>query len=43
MTDPVTLALVGVVLAVLGTRLNSFALWGMSIGLLFWSGVMYSL
>lgn len=41
--DPVTCLVTAVVLAVAGTKIDSFALWGISVGLFFWSGVLYSI
>ena len=38
-----TLLATGVVMALAGTKFDSMALWGISIGLLFWSGVLYSI
>lgn len=43
MTDPVILATVAVACAFLGTKLDSFALWGIAVGMFFWSGVLYSI
>jgi uncharacterized membrane protein len=38
-----TLLAAGIVTALAGTKFDSIALWGVSIGLLFWSGVLYSI
>jgi len=41
--DPLTLIIVAVALMVIGTMLDSFALWGIAVGVAFWSGVLYTI
>ena len=43
MTDPVTMLIVGIAFLILSIPTNSYGLAGLSVALLFWSGVLYSL
>lgn len=43
MTNPGFYLALGVILAVLGTKFNSFGMWGLAVALFFWAGVLYAL
>ena len=43
MSDPQTLLFVAAVCFFIGTKLDSYALCGIAVGMMFWSGVLYSL